>query len=154
MNNHTLTDNTFNDVCVTTKKIDGEYIIYCDCGAKIKVKENPIDKVLVCDINEEKYWIRENEITLNLAYFLLNNKVYQLKEFIELTIIEEDDGFFAVNEKFDLYGFGESASEAKEDAREDLKRRYEWKFETEFPIPKDMITWLELVDSYLEKENV
>lgn len=58
MKYHTLTDNTKNDCCIPAVEKGGAYEIHCECGAVIKVCENPCGQVLVCEVYEEDFWIR------------------------------------------------------------------------------------------------
>jgi len=78
---HRWGSNTKNDVSVPCVKIGKIFFIYCDCGNVIATHANPIEKVLICDINEEEYnIIQGNILEINAhANYNLISKVYNQK---------------------------------------------------------------------------
>ena len=85
-----------------------------------------------------------------LSYFNSNDTIYNLKTPIPLTISEDEGDVYAENTEYSIVGIGNTEHEAVEDARDDLGRMYEWKFETEFPMPYDIPEWLEKIDRLME----
>lgn len=77
--NHTLTDDSTNDVMIPALKIGSKYFVFCDCGEVIESEENPDDKFLVCDLQEEDYFVS----LCKGGYCLMTNEI----------CIPNDDGF-------------------------------------------------------------
>ena len=85
-----------------------------------------------------------------LSWFETNNQIFNLKSPIPLTISEDDGDIYAENTEYGLLGLGNTEKEAVEDARADLGRMYEWKFEEELPIPYEIPEWIEKIDKLME----
>ncbi|WP_157860213.1 hypothetical protein [Methanosarcina acetivorans] len=61
-----ITDDCTNDVYVAAEKTENGYKLCCECGVVLEVSENPVGRVLVCDIQEEDYWVvGESERVIN-----------------------------------------------------------------------------------------
>ena len=54
---HRWVKSTKNDVGIPCKKVGNKYKIFCSCGCIITTEDNPVGKILLCDINEEEYTI-------------------------------------------------------------------------------------------------
>jgi hypothetical protein len=69
-------------------------------------------------------------------------------------VSEINGDVFAENYKFELLGVGKTEEDAREDAREDLGRKYKWKFDCVHQRFNSTADWLEMIDKIIVEDHV